>query len=108
MSTTADNYTCMCGGTDYYNGNDLQGCLFFNACRPEPCMNGGNCMLAELDLLGYRCECPDYFTGPNCEFENECDSVQPCENGGTCIDLVNDFSCECPDGFTGDTCEVAV
>lgn len=65
--TTAGNYTCMCS-TGYYNGNGLQGCLFSNTCQSEPCLNGGSCILAELDMLGYRCACPDGFTGDRCEF----------------------------------------
>lgn len=28
----------------------------------------------------------------------------PCQNDGTCIDLVNGFKCECSDGFTDESC----
>ena len=28
----------------------------------------------------------------------------PCLNGGTCIDGVNDFTCACANGFSGPTC----
>uniref|UniRef100_A0A673FM18 Crumbs cell polarity complex component 2b n=1 Tax=Sinocyclocheilus rhinocerous TaxID=307959 RepID=A0A673FM18_9TELE len=42
-----------------------------------------------------------YFTGDNCSVNvNECEST-PCENGGTCEDLINAFQCSCPAGFTG-------
>ena len=104
---TTDGYTCMCSGTGYYNGNDLQGCLFFNACQPEPCLNGGKCVLAELDLLGYRCECPDYFSGPSCELENECDSQRPCVNG-VCEDQSNGYQCFCSLGYTGTNCSINI
>ena len=33
-------------------------------------------------------------------------AVQPCLNGGTCIDAVNDYSCNCVDGYTGKNCSV--
>ena len=30
---------------------------------------------------------------------------QPCQNNGTCHDLVNDYRCECLVGFNGTNCE---
>ena len=40
---------------------------------------------------------PGYF-GLQCDTEmDECGS-SPCNNGGRCIDLVNDYSCTCPPG----------
>ena len=35
---------------------------------------------------------------------NECES-DPCMNGGTCINHLNQFECDCTPGYTGDTCE---
>ena len=34
-------------------------------------------------------------------------SSGPCENGGTCIDLFNDFNCTCSLGFTGRNCSIS-
>lgn len=34
---------------------------------------------------------------------NEC-SRSPCENGGECVDLLNDFRCDCVDNWKGKTC----
>ena len=35
---------------------------------------------------------------------DECASY-PCQNGGTCVDGVNQFSCKCVPGFEGDLCD---
>lgn len=29
----------------------------------------------------------------------------PCQNNGTCFDLVNDYNCDCMAGFDGTNCE---
>ena len=33
-------------------------------------------------------------------------AVQRCQNGGTCIDAVNDYTCNCVDGYTGKNCSI--
>ena len=46
-------------------------------------------------------QCVPGYQGVNCEYEvDECQN-QPCQNGGTCIDLVNHFKCSCPPGTRG-------
>lgn len=37
---------------------------------------------------------------------NECLEDNPCQNGGTCNNLVGSFYCQCPPGFEGETCTV--
>ena len=39
-----------------------------------------------------------------CTDVDDCLSVQ-CQNGGTCIDALNNFTCECPANFTGTFCK---
>ena len=34
---------------------------------------------------------------------NDC-SPNPCQHGGSCLDLVADFRCSCTPGFEGKTC----
>ena len=38
---------------------------------------------------------------------NECES-NPCENGGTCMDMEDGYECECESGFTGPLCETGM
>lgn len=46
-------------------------------------------------------QCVPGYQGVNCEYEvDECQN-QPCQNGGTCVDLVNHFKCSCPPGTRG-------
>ena len=37
------------------------------------------------------------YAGVNCEIDiNECASI-PCQNGGLCTDLINNYTCDCVD-----------
>ena len=36
---------------------------------------------------------------------DECRS-NPCENNGTCTDLIDGYNCRCSDGYTGYNCSV--
>ena len=38
---------------------------------------------------------------------NDCDP-NPCQNGGECIDEVNDYTCECTPDWTGEDCELSM
>ncbi|XP_051928957.1 sushi, nidogen and EGF-like domain-containing protein 1 isoform X1 [Hippocampus zosterae] len=75
----------------------------------RPCLNGGRCI--DDCITGnpsFTCSCLSGYTGRRCQINvDECASL-PCQNGGTCIDLVNSFSCQCPPGYTGSLCETDV
>uniref|UniRef100_K1QI49 Versican core protein n=1 Tax=Magallana gigas TaxID=29159 RepID=K1QI49_MAGGI len=34
--------------------------------------------------------------------------VGPCQNGGTCLDLINKYECQCVPGYTGTQCEIDI
>lgn len=47
-------------------------------------------------VYAYRC-----FLGVNCEVDIDDCATYHCENGGTCVDLVNDYICQCPPTHKG-------
>ncbi len=66
--------------------------------------SGHNLNVQEFSDL-YSCQCAPGYTGSNCDQNiDECLGVE-CQNGGSCVDMVNAFKCECASGFTGPNCE---
>lgn len=97
-------------------------------CSPNPCEHGGACADQINDFI---CTCAAGYTGKSCENGNwsaclllspsdRCEihdlmycsflidindcAVNPCQNSGTCTDLVNDYNCTCIPGYTGQNC----
>ena len=55
-----------------------------------------------------RCNCINGFEGKMCETnKNDCNSSF-CLNGGTCLDLINDYRCICAPTFTGKDCSTGM
>ncbi|KAA0718511.1 Neurocan core protein [Triplophysa tibetana] len=66
------------------------------------CLHGGTCL---PHGEGFRCLCPQAYSGESCEIDvDDCQS-NPCENGGTCIDKEDSFVCLCLPSYSGDRCE---
>lgn len=58
---------------------------------------------------GFRCACPAGFVGDRCQVDvDDCVGGNPCLNGGTCIDKINEFRCQCVPGFVGRLCQERV
>lgn len=50
----------------------------------------------------YQCKCDAGWAGVNCDVDkDECES-NPCQQGGTCENLVNGYKCTCVKGFKGE------
>uniref|UniRef100_A0A674NXU6 Delta-like protein n=1 Tax=Takifugu rubripes TaxID=31033 RepID=A0A674NXU6_TAKRU len=100
--TCQQPWQCNCneGWGGLYCDQDLNYCT-----NRRPCQNNASC--TNTGQGSYTCACRPGFTGQNCEVEtNECDS-NPCKNGGSCKDQVNNYFCACPQGFYGKNCEIS-
>ncbi|XP_044181432.1 uromodulin-like [Acropora millepora] len=82
----------------------------WSPCSAVVCGNNGKCV-ALYKENSYVCLCKEGFTGRNCETDiDECASRKdnPCQNGGTCINVLGAFQCQCPGEFIGARCEIVV
>ncbi|KAF5274040.1 hypothetical protein FQR65_LT04438 [Abscondita terminalis] len=71
---------------------------------PSVCGEHGHCI--NTPGIGYHCSCQPGYTGKYChENINDC-KVNPCVNGGTCVDKVNAFQCICNEGWEGALCNI--
>ena len=62
-------------------------------------------MIVALADDGLMCQCNEGYEGILCENNIDDCASNPCQNGGQCMDLVNDFQCSCPGNFSGKTCD---
>ncbi|XP_022095362.1 uncharacterized protein LOC110981781 [Acanthaster planci] len=94
-------------GTPYVVGTQVP--TTRSVCTDQPpCQNQGICITDSSTQEGYRCLCPDGWTGLNCDQDfPECASG-PCRNGGRCIEQFLGFTCECTAQYQGLMCQVAV
>nr|CAI5869526.1 unnamed protein product [Callosobruchus analis] len=71
---------------------------------PSICGEHGHCVTQPG--VGFKCQCQPGYTGKYChENINDC-KINPCENGGTCVDKVNAFQCICIEGWEGALCSI--
>ncbi|CAH1796365.1 unnamed protein product, partial [Owenia fusiformis] len=52
-----------------------------------------------------RCCCNQHWDGLLCSCKKLYCNDRPCQNGGACRNLEDDYSCTCPPGWTGKNCD---
>ncbi len=124
----ANSYTCACPAS--YGGLSCKDSLV-GACASNPCLRGGICVPVGnngnfhykklflrtcLDPVAYlatflfdpdyKCSCPDWTLGKNCEtIFNPCSKVD-CMNNGQCIKKRTlAYECTCASAYTGLLCD---
>lgn len=67
------------------------------------CIHG----VCKLDMNGHpRCICNEGFEGPQCSIQMDNCAMNPCHNGGSCIDNVNGYDCKCSQNTKGTHCQI--
>uniref|UniRef100_A0A2K6M9P5 Crumbs cell polarity complex component 2 n=1 Tax=Rhinopithecus bieti TaxID=61621 RepID=A0A2K6M9P5_RHIBE len=69
--------------------NLTAGCVSEDMCSPDPCFNGGTCLVTWND---FHCTCPANFTGPTCAQQLWCPG-QPCLPPAMCEEVPDGFVC---------------
>ena len=91
----------------------LATCIFRicgSSCTPNPCKNGGQCIVNSQNSAGFSCNCVNTgYTDVLCDRqEGECDKNNPCNSRGRCVQGSSGPSgdrCICDDGYIGESCQ---
>jgi len=76
---------------------------------PNYCKNGGTCV--DFNATSVECDCPQGYYGDQCQFLTTtttqidiCTQIEPCQNGGTCLENGNTYYCICVSPYHGHNC----
>ena len=61
-------------------------------CEVNPCLNGGTCYQSNDEI---ECVCLAGFAGTRCAVNIDDCLPSLCQNGGICVDGINNFTCNC-------------
>ncbi|XP_060581989.1 fibropellin-1-like [Ruditapes philippinarum] len=106
-----EGYACLKHGFGKANIVSEMKCFKCNCSEPSQCYHDSNMACKGPGRCNYQhkslfCDCADNgYTGELCETNIDDCATNPCNNGGTCVDGINDYTCTCPPDTTGLTCE---
>ncbi|XP_021251644.1 sushi, nidogen and EGF-like domain-containing protein 1 isoform X1 [Numida meleagris] len=97
-----DNYTCVC--LEPFVGQRCE--TDPSSCEDRSCRNRQTCNYIRPGR--YICTCSPGYYGNNCQYggprvPSACLS-NPCQNGGSCLELEQGYACDCLEGYAGQDC----
>ncbi|XP_060587615.1 neurocan core protein-like isoform X2 [Ruditapes philippinarum] len=109
-----EGYACLLPGFGEANTIAEMKCFKCNCSEPSQCYHRrnhsktckgpGRCNYEHKRLF---CDCSDNgFTGEFCETNIDDCATDPCDNNGTCVDGINNYTCTCQPDTTGRNCEL--
>lgn len=72
------------------------------SCSPNPCAHGGIC--TSKGQVSHECKCVGPWRGIYCGVADAC-YRSPCQNGGTCLNVNDDYWCKCTSDYYGNNCQ---
>ncbi|XP_019627704.1 PREDICTED: uncharacterized protein LOC109472382 isoform X29 [Branchiostoma belcheri] len=102
-----NSYNCKC--SPGYAGRNCEKDI--DACSAKPCHVQATCKDKPAPAIDATCTCKSGYlgdglvNGTGCSDINECES-NPCQNGGTCTDMVNGYDCRCTQEYGGPNCDI--
>lgn len=82
-----EEYFCFC--TEGYEGNNCE-TMADDPCDDRPCLNQAVECIPESPTE-FTCVCSDGFIGSTCAINVDDCMMEPCQNGGFCVDGIKDF-----------------
>ncbi|XP_069377853.1 protein crumbs homolog 1 isoform X3 [Paralichthys olivaceus] len=82
----------------------LLGCGGAPVCRPNPCLNGGEC---QDHFNTYNCSCAEGWAGRRCDFFTNTCASGPCVHGNCSVNGPA-YECTCEFGYAGVDCDEEV
>ncbi|XP_034437971.1 protein crumbs homolog 1 isoform X3 [Hippoglossus hippoglossus] len=82
----------------------LLGCSGAPVCRPNPCLNGGEC---QDHFNTFNCSCAEGWAGRRCDFFTDTCATGPCLHGNCSVNGPA-YECTCEFGYAGVDCEEEV
>ncbi|XP_070576070.1 fibropellin-1-like [Ptychodera flava] len=67
------------------------------------------CVNKIFENPGYECDCLPGFVGDDCQYViDNCLPTNPCQNEGSCTNMIGDYLCDCQPGYGEKNCDTQI